>query len=413
MAESRRVVVTGLGIASAIGTDEETVWASLLAGRGGIGQLQALDTTDYRVGIGAEVDGESVAAGLKRLGRRAVDRALDLGLVAAAGALEQAGLLEEEPPYSPRDVAVVFGTGIGSAQSHHSSFERFFKRGPRGLRPSTVPKCMYNAISAGISIQFGLVGTNQIIVSACTSSTNAIGAALRMVRHGYAETVLCGGAEGFFDPFFFGVWNNLGVLSTEPDPARACRPFDAARDGCVLGEGAGALVVESLDRARARGATIRGEILGYGESSDATHLTSPSVEGQATAMRMALDDAGVSAEEIGFVNAHGTATLANDVCESRSIREVLGASVDRVPVSANKSYFGHTLGASGAIESIVTLLSLEAGVVPPNLNLDTPDPECDVKLVGDEPMALDSALAMKNSFGFGGGNGVLVLARTE
>ncbi|MEE8523396.1 MAG: beta-ketoacyl-[acyl-carrier-protein] synthase family protein [Thermoanaerobaculia bacterium] len=413
MAERRRVVVTGLGMASAIGLDEATVWDNLRAGRGGIGRLRALDTTGYRIDRGAEVDAAEVQARLKNLKRRPVDRALDLALIAAADALEQAGLIDGQPPHEPQDVGVIFGTGVGSAQSHHTAFTSFFKRGPKGLRPSTVPKCMYNAISAGLSIHFGLTGPNYIVVSACTSATNAIGTAFRQVRDGYADTVLCGGADSFFDPFFFGVWNNLGVLSTNPDPERACRPFDADRDGCVLGEGAGVLVIETLDRARARGSRIRGEILGYGESSDASHLTTPSVDGQAKAMRRALDEAGVAPDELGMINAHGTATRSNDVCESHSIRQVLGAAADRVPVVANKSYFGHTLGASGALETIATLLSLEARLVPPNLNLETRDPECDVTLAGSEPAPMDAPLAMKNSFGFGGGNGVLVLRRSD
>lgn len=405
----RRVVVTGLGIASALGTTEEEAWARLLGGDTGIGKLSSLDTTDYKVDTGAEVDAEAVKAALKAMKRRPVDRTLDLGLVAAQAALEQAGLIEGPPPHAPQDVAVIFGTGEGSAQSHHSAFSTFFERGPKGLRPTTVPKCMYNALSAGMSIHFGLTGPNFVIVSACTSATNAIGDAYRRVRDGYAETVLTGGADGFFDPFFYGVWNNLGVLSTNPDPRAACRPFAADRDGCVLGEGAGALVLESHERAVARGARIRGEILGYGESSDATHLTSPSVAGQTRAMREALEEAGVGPGELGVVNAHGTATHANDLTESRSILEVLGEHADRVPVSANKSYFGHTLGASGALETIASLLSLEAGMLPPNLNLDHPDPECAVRLVGPEPEPLRAPLAMKNSFGFGGGNGVLVL----
>ncbi len=412
MRARRRVAVTGLGVASAIGTDEATMWASLLAGRGGIGHLESLDTASYRVKIGAEVDAEEVRAKLKRLKRRPVDRALDLALVAGADALEQAGLVGE-PPYEPQDVAVVFGTGVGSAESHHTAFNAFFEKGVRGLKPSTVPRCMYNAISSGLSIHFRLTGANFMVVSACTSATNAIGAAFRWVRDGYAETVLCGGTDGFFDPFFYGVWDNIGVLSKNPDPARACRPFDADRDGCVLGEGAGALVVEPLDRARERGARIRGEIAGYGESSDAFHRTQPSAGGQVAAMREALADAAVAPGELGVINAHGTATEANDLCESRSIAEVLGPAAERVPVSASKSYFGHTLGASGALETIVALLGLETGTVPPNLNLERPDPACRVRLVGGEPLDVDSPLVMKNSFGFGGGNGVLVLRRAE
>ena len=219
--ERKRVVVTGLGVASAIGVDEKTFWANLLAGRGGIDHLKALDTSAYKVGIGAEVDREAVTARLKAMKRRAVDRALDLALIAGADALEQAGLVTGQPPYEEQDVSVIFGTGVGSAQSHHTAFSSFFKKGVRGLRPTTVPKCMYNAISSGLSIHFRLSGANFMVVSACTSGTNAIGTAFRQVRDGYADTVLCGGAEGFFDPFFYGVWDNLGVLSTNPDPVSA------------------------------------------------------------------------------------------------------------------------------------------------------------------------------------------------
>ena len=413
MSEPRRVAVTGLGVACAIGTDVETFWSNLIAGRGGVAKLQSLDTSALKVGIGAEVDADSVRAGLKRLRRRPTDRAVDLGLVAADDALEEAGLIDGEPPFEPQPVAVILGTGAGSAESHTTGQQRFHERGVRGLRPSTVPRCMYNSISAGVSIHFRLTGINYVVVSACTSATNAIGMAYRMVRDGYADTVLSGGADGFFDPFYFGVWNNLGVMSENPDPARACRPFDADRDGTVFGEGAGMLVVESWDRARGRGARIRGEIVGYGESSDASHLTSPSAEGQAVAMRAALESARIEPADLGAVNAHGTATRANDLCESESIRAVLGDAADRVAVSANKSYFGHTLGASGAIEAIAALLGIERGVLPPNLNLENPDPDCNVRLVGGEPEPLERPLVMKNSFGFGGSNGVLVLGPGE
>ena len=221
--------------------------------------------------------------------------------------------------------------------------------------------------------------------------------------------MLTGGADGFFNPFFYGAWNNLGVLSKIPEPERACRPFDRDRDGCILGEGAAALVLESLDSARERGAQIRGEIVGYGETSDATHITSPSVEGQTQAMRRALDDARLDPTAIGFVNAHGTATQANDETEGQSIRATLGDATDSIPVASNKSYFGHTMGASGALETVVTLLGLETGRVPANLNLEHPDPACRIHPVGDRSMDLDCTYAMKNSFGFGGGNGVLIL----
>jgi 3-oxoacyl-[acyl-carrier-protein] synthase II len=404
----RRVVVTGMGIASAIGIGEAAVWQSLLAGRTGIGELQAFDTTDHKVKLGAEVDTELLRARLKEFKLRPVDRAHDLAMVAGADALVQAGLIGE-PPYEAQQVGVIFGTGEGSAESHFNGFSAFFAKGVKGLRPTTVPRCMYNAISSGLSIQFRLQGPNYVVVSACTSATNAIGLAFRQVRDGYADAVLCGGSDGFFDPFFYGVWNNLGVLSTDPDPRTACRPFDASRGGTILGEGAGALLLETADHARARGARVRGEVAGYGESSDAAHRTQPSAEGQVRAMRAALADAGIEPRDLAAISAHGTATLANDATESESIREVLGDAVGTVPVVAQKSYFGHTLGASGALESVAALLSLEAGRLPPNLNLETPDPESGLRFVGREPEELLGSYMMKNSFGFGGGNGVLVL----
>lgn len=409
----RRVAVSGMGIASAIGVGKDAIWENLISGTTGIGLLTAFDTTDFKIKIGAEAPRDIVKEKLVILNRRPTDHALDLTMVAAHEALLQAGLIGEPPPYEDQDMSVVFGTGKGLTQSLQTAFDSFFEKGPRGARPTTVPRCMYNAISAGLSIQFKLTGTNYMVVSACTSATNAIGVAYRMIRDGYADTVLTGGADAFFEPFFFGVWNNIPALSRIEDPAKASRPFAADREGTVLGEGAGVLILESYDKAVARGHKPVGEILGYGESSDARHITSPNPDGQAKAMQMALDDAGLTPDSISFINSHGTATKGNDSCESQSIRAVMGQATDQIPVSANKSYFGHTLGASGALEAISTLLSLKNRTVPPNLNLETPDPECNVNLVGSEPVSIKQGPAMKNSFGFGGGNGVLILGLSD
>ena len=255
-----RVVVTGMGIASALGVDEESVWQNLVDGKTGIAPLRTLDTSELKVGIGAEVPEGLVEAKLKALRRRPIDRALDLAIVAGQDALLQSGLITGEPPYEPQDVAVIFGTGVGSAESHYNSFANLFEKGQRGLRPTSVPRCMYNAISAGLTLQFGLTGANYMIVSACTSAANAIGAAYRMIRDGYADTVVTGGSDGFFDPFFFGVWNNIGALSRIADPERACRPFAADREGTILGEGAGVLVLESLEKAVDFDAVVRRRI---------------------------------------------------------------------------------------------------------------------------------------------------------
>lgn len=404
-----RVVVTGMGIASPLGIDEKTVWQNLVEGRTGIGPIRAIDTSGLKVKNGAEVPEGLVGPRLKAIGRRPTDRALDLALVSAQDALQQAKLISGNDSFTEQPVAVIYGTGVGSAESHYKSMQAMFEKGPSRARPTAVPRCMYNAISAGISLQFKLTGANYMVVSACTSATNAIGTAYRMVRDGYSQIVLTGGSDGFFDPFFYPVWNNIGVLSKIEDPEKACRPFAADREGTILGEGAGSLVLETYESAKARGARIRGEILGYGETSDASHVTNPSSIGQARAMRMALDEAGLKPEDIGHINAHGTATEGNDACESQSIRDVFGDFADRVPVVANKSYFGHTLGASGALECISAFLALENRMAPPNLNIENPDPNCPIKMVGSEPVSIESRPVMKNSFGFGGGNGVLVL----
>jgi len=415
----RRVVITGIGMVTPLGIDEDVVWRRMLAGETGIGPITSFDQeafiSPYKVKLAAEVDSEIVAEALATMRRRPVDRALDFAMVAGDQALRQAGLIEAEPPFEPREVPVIIGTGTGSAQSLSQAFGRFAAKGPKGLLPSSVPRVMFNAISANLSMHFKLTGPNYMVISACTSAANALGDAYRRVRSGEFDIAVSGGAEGCLDPFFFGIWNNLGVLSPEPDPAMACRPFDAERQGTALGEGAALLVLESLESAQARGARVRGEIVGYGESSDAGHITGPNVEGQARAIEKALQSAAgvVEPADVAYINAHGTATRTNDTTESAAIRAALGDVADEIPVGSNKSFFGHTLGACGALETAVTLMALEKGLIPPNFNLVTPDPDCPVRLAGREPEAMEGSVALKNSFGFGGGNAVLVLAGAD
>ncbi|MDA0322341.1 MAG: beta-ketoacyl-[acyl-carrier-protein] synthase family protein [Verrucomicrobia bacterium] len=409
MKNRRRVVVTGLGVVSPIGLTPSALWDSISSGRTGIAALRAFDLTDYRVKIGAEVDNLQLEKAAQEIGLRLSDRTMDLAVIAARSALTDAGHDLASASYSGMDMPVIFGSASGSQHSLYDCNTRFAEKGVRGLRPTSVPRCMANAISARISLRFGLRGANYVVASACTSSTNAMGIAFRMIRDGYADRVLCGGSDATFDPFVYGGWNNLGVMSKNPDPLTACRPFDAHRDGCVLGEAAGALVLEAGDVASARSASIHAEVLGYGESSDAAHITRPSADGQAAAIQNALDDAGIDAGDVGYINAHGTATEANDECESAAIRKAFGSAADKTPVSSLKSYLGHTLGASGAVESVATILALRHGLAPANLNLSTPDPACNINLVDSEGVAIQGSIAMKNSFGFGGGNGVLVL----
>jgi 3-oxoacyl-[acyl-carrier-protein] synthase II len=405
----RRVVVTGIGVVSPLGFGDAEFWEGMAGGESSAAVIRAFDISEYRSKVGCEVSSERIQSALAAEDVRASDRAGDMAIVAAGQALRQAGLVPEKGVCEPRPVHTIVGSGAGSSHSMYECFQSFAQKGLKGVRPTSVPRCMTNAMSARISMRYRLTGSNYVVVAACTGSTIAIGTGLRMIRHGYGDVVLCGGADAPFDPFVYGGWNNLGVMSVNSDGRRACRPFDRNRDGCVLGEGAAMMVLEDAGRAMARGARIRGEILGYGETSDADKMTAPNVEGQAAAMRLALDDAGVRAEDLAFVSAHGTGTRANDVCESASIRKALGAAAGEIPVVSTKSYFGHALGAAGVMEAVPALLALESGSLPPNLNLDEVDPECGGLRFPVETVKTSKRAAMKNSFGFGGSNGVLIL----
>ena len=410
--QRRKVVVTGLGVVTALGLDERTFWSNLLAGRSGVTPLTGVDLTDVKSRNASQVDTALLQQAMEARGITSSDRAIDLAMLASAQALEQAGLLAgAAAPPAPQEIGTIFGTGQGLSNTITESWMDYFAKGPRGVRPTTIPRCMANALAAQISMRFRLTGPNYVVICACSSGSTAIGIAFRMIRDGYADRVLCGGAESALDIGSVTAWNRLGVMSRSGDPPRACRPFDRDRDGFVIGEGAAAILLESLESARERAARIRAEVCGYGESSDADHITRPSAEGQAQSICAALQDAGITPGDVGFINAHGTATKANDECESQSIRLALGAAADAIPVASNKSFFGHLLGAAGALETLVTILGLEYGTVPPNLNLENPDPACAVRLVGAQPLALNASYAMKNSFGFGGDNGVLVLRK--
>lgn len=409
MIKNRRVAVTGMGMVTPLGFDERTLWQNLLAGQTGIARLTAFDLAPYKVKTGAEVDTQILEQALEALGLRHMDRAIDMALVASAYALQDAGILTGGETEEPLAAGAVFGTGLGCSHSTWDAYSSFAEKGFRGLRPTTVPRCMANAISAQVSLRYKLTGPNYVINCACSSSSTAIGAGFRMIRDGYADAVLCGGTDAVFDPGMFGCWDKLGVLSRIEDPRAASRPYAEDRQGTVLGEGAACLLLESLEGAEKRGARVWSEILGYGESSDAVHITCPNSEGQARAIRDAMTCGGVSPADIAYINGHGTATRANDTCECVSIRLALGEDADRVPVGSTKSFTGHALGASGAIETVATILALKHGVAPRNLNLDHPDPACDVRLIGKTPEKLDGNVAINSSFGFGGHNAVLVL----
>ena len=413
MTEKKRVVITGLGAVSTYGFGEDVLWEGLLGGRTGIGLVKHIDTEGLKTRVGATVDREGLRDELRLIRLRYNDFSVDSAILAADMALKQSGLIEGERPYEPQEVATLIGTGIGCPESYYGAVQSFLGKGVKGVRPTTVPRCMSNAACSQIAIRYGLTGPNYSLSSACASSSNAIGVGYRMIKDGYIGKVLCGGTDTIFDPFTMIAWDRLGVMSRNPDPETACRPFDLRRDGCVIGEGAACLVLESLESALGRGARIRAEVIGYGEASDAKHITTPDPEGQGRCIRAALESSGVVPEEVGYINAHGTATRANDSSESSAIRSVLGVESDRIPVSSMKSFFGHLLGGSGALETLASVKVLEEGLIPANLNLDDPDPECAVNLMGSEPCRLDRPVVLKNSFGFGGNNAVLVLRRWE
>lgn len=402
-----------MGVISPVGLDERTLWQNIIAGRHGIRPISRLKSEEFKSRNGAEVDQALLTAQLEAGKLRPGARAVDMAALAATQALAAAGMLNG-PEAVPQNIATIMGTGGGGvAESLEEAYRRYAEGDLRAIRPTTVVRGMNNLISSSLSIMFRLTGPNYVIASACASSTSAIGVGMRMVRDGYAERVLCGGTEALFVRSFYGAWDKIGAMSVNPDACRASRPFDINRDGFVMGEGAAMLILESRDAAIARGAGIRGEICGFGEASDAEHITRPNPKGQVSAMRAALDDAGVRPDEVGFINAHGTATEANDECECQSIQEVFGDSVNGLMVASNKSLFGHLMGASGAMETIVTLLGLEEQIVPPNLNLDSPDPKCNLRFVPGVATAISSPFAIKNSFGFGGNNAVLVLRRHD
>ncbi|HHH41500.1 MAG TPA: beta-ketoacyl-[acyl-carrier-protein] synthase II [Chloroflexi bacterium] len=410
----RRVVVTGLGAVTPLGNDVSTFWEGLVAGRSGAGPVTQFDPSGIEVRIATEVkDFDPVALFGRKKARRS-DRFALFALEAARQAIADAGLqLEEEDRLG---VGVLIGTGIGGVLTLLENYDLFQSAGPRRVSALMVPRMMPNAASALVSIEYGLYGPNLALSSACATGAHAIGEAAEMIRRGQAEVMLCGGSEAAIHPLALSALKNMGALSSRNDePERASRPFDADRDGFVLGEGAGVLVLESLEHARRRGARIYCELVGYGATADAFHITAPDESGQGAVwvMERALQDAGLAPEEVDYINAHGTSTRLNDRIETQAIRRVFGAHADRLVVSSTKSMIGHLMGAAGAVEAIACVKSLETGWVHPTINYETPDPECDLDYVPNRARRLEPRVVLSNSFGFGGHNGCLVFRRWE
>jgi 3-oxoacyl-[acyl-carrier-protein] synthase II len=410
-----RVVITGLGAVTPLGNDVPSYWTALVAGRSGVAPITLYDASDQAVRIAAEVKEFDPAALLGRKQARRTDRFTQLALVAADEAVLDAGLAFEDNG-SGDDVSVVFGTAIGGIRTLLENSEVMLERGERRVSALMVPMMMSNAAAGEIAIRYGFRGLTLSVASACASGTHAIGEAARLVRSGAANMVLCGGSESGMHPLALAAFNRMQAISNRnEDPERASRPFDAHRDGFVMGEGAGALVLESLPHAQQRGAHIYAEVSGYGASSDAFHITAPDENGTGAILSMerALHDAGLGSEDIDYINAHGTSTPLNDAAETRAIHKVFGEYSYRVPVSSTKSMVGHLLGAAGAVEAIACVKSLETGVLHPTINYETPDPACDLDYVPNQARQTGPRTVLSNSFGFGGHNATIIFSAWE
>lgn len=411
MSENRKVVVTGMGVVSPVGSDMQTAWRNLVSGYNGIGPITCFDTTNYKAKLAAQVQGFDPLAYMEKSETLRSDKFAQYALGAAVQAVEESGVIGTLPP---ERVAVYFGSGIGGLNTVSTEIGKLESRGPHRVSPLCVPMMIANMAAGMIAIRYNCQGAAMPAVTACASGSNAIGEALRAIRHGYADAVITGGAEASIVPVGIAGFINMKALSTSEDPNAASLPFDARRGGFVIGEGAAALVLEEYEHAKARGAKIYGEVCGYGSTCDAYHITAPDpeAEGGARAMRQALEEAGFTGSESVYVNAHGTGTPLNDVGETIAIKKALGEeNARKALISSTKSMTGHMLGAAGAIEAIVCLKVLETGIVPPTINLREPDPRCDLNYVPNDAVNAQIDLCLSNSLGFGGHNACLAFRK--
>lgn len=414
MTEQRRVVVTGMGMVTALGNDVATTWAGLVAGRSGVRTIQAFNPSRLTSRVAAEVHDFDASGVLDRKELRRTDRYIQFGLVAAREALDQAGLPERFEGDLADRTGVILGTGLGGVGTLIDGFATNALRGPDRISPFLIPMGIPNIGSGQIAIQFGMTGPNFTTVSACATGGHALGESSEIIRRGDADIMVAGGAEaGIYEPMVGGFAAMRALSTRNDDPPAASRPFDTGRDGFVIGEGSGVVVLEELEHAQGRGATILAELLGYGATADASHVTLPAPGGigAVKAARRALVKAGLTPDDIDHVNAHATSTPEGDRAELQAIRTIFGDGVERISVTANKSMIGHTLGAAGAIEAIVSILTIRDGCVPPTINLGDPDPDAaDMDLTPNVAANHEIGTVLSNSFGFGGQNTALILA---
>ncbi|XID95184.1 beta-ketoacyl-ACP synthase II [Paenibacillaceae bacterium WGS1546] len=411
---TQRVVVTGMGVVTSLGTDLPAFWNNLLEGKSGVSLIEAFDTTDYTTKIAAEIKNFDPALyDIDKKEARKMDRFVQFGAVASKLALEDAKLSIGDNA-DPERVGVVVGSGIGGLGTWEEQHTTLMEKGPRRVSPFFIPMMIANMASGQISMLTGAKGPNTAAVSACATGTHSIGDSFKMIQRGDADVMICGGAEATIRPIGMAGFCAMRAMSTRNDePEKASRPFDVDRDGFVMGEGAGVLILESLEHAKARGARIYAEVIGYGMSGDAYHMTDPDPDGAARCMRKAIKDAGIEPEAIQYINAHGTSTGAGDKSETTAIKRTFGDHAYRLAVSSTKSMTGHLLGAAGGVEAVILGLTLQNGVIPPTINLDRPDPECDLDYVPNEARQADVRVALSNSFGFGGHNATIIMRKYE
>jgi len=408
----RRVVVTGIGAVTALGCKVEELWTRICKGESGVGPLERLKVADYRVRFGGEIRNWSVEGYIEAKDVKRFDRFVQFAHVAGVDAVRDSGLdFSKEDPWQ---CGVILGSGIGGLETIEVQHQRLIDTGPDKVSAFTIPKLIGNAASAQLSIQYGLRGPNQVVVTACASATNAIGDAYKLIRDGDADILITGGSEAAVTHIGLSAFAAMRALSERnDDPQHASRPFDRDRDGFVLSEGAGLLVLEELEHAKARGAQIYGELYGYGVSCDGGHITAPDKDGvgAAHAMAQAIRNASINPEQVDYINAHGTSTPLGDAAETTAIKAVFQDHARRVSISSTKSQLGHLLGASGGGELVLCLMAMRDGVVPPTINYETPDPACDLDYTPNQPRQRQIDVAMSNSFGFGGHNGSLIVGR--
>jgi 3-oxoacyl-[acyl-carrier-protein] synthase II len=408
---SERVVITGMGVMTSLGQDLDTFWGNLLEGKSGVGEIELFDVTEYPTRIAAEIKNFNHDRFFDKKEARRMDRFVQFAVSASLMALEDARLNVKEDT-DPERVGVYVGSGIGGLSTWEEQHKILLEKGPKRVSPFFIPMMIANMASGQISMMTGAKGPNSTAVTACATGTHSIGDSYKMIQRGDADVMICGGAEATITPTGVAGFCALRAMSTRNDePTRASRPFDTDRDGFVMGEGSGVLILESLEHAKKRGARIYGEVIGYGMSGDAHHMTEPDPDGAARCMAKAIKDAGITPDQIDYVNAHGTSTPVGDRSETTAIKKAFGDHAYKLAISSTKSMTGHLLGAAGGVEALICGLALKNGIIPPTINLENQDPLCDLDYVPNTPRKVDLQIVMSNSFGFGGHNATIILKK--